>query len=134
MEFAVGDIIEYSYLWAREAAKGEESGRKYRPTCMVMKTKEDPAKLFLFPITSQEPKDGRPYKLIPELECKRANLKYPSYFILDEFNEDRSDMMFDVGNTKPRGSISASYLAEVSQSILDHAAKVRLRPVKRTAS
>jgi len=133
MKFDVGDIIEYSYLWAREAAKGEESGRKYRPTCMVFKTKEDPAKLFLFPITSQEPKDGRPYKVIPQLECKRAKLKYPSYIILDEFNEDRSDMMFDVGDTKPRGSISPSYLAEVSQGIMDHAAKVRPTSVRRTA-
>jgi len=29
-----GLIIRYSYLWAREQDRGEESGRKDRPACV----------------------------------------------------------------------------------------------------
>jgi hypothetical protein len=32
-----GDVIRYGYLWAREAAKGGESGRKARPACIVVR-------------------------------------------------------------------------------------------------
>lgn len=134
MNFEVGDIIDYSYLWARQASKGEESGRKYRPTCLVIKTKDDPAKLFLFPITSQKPADGSSFKEIPQLECRRANLNYPSYIILDEYNEDQTDMMFDVGDTTARGSISHSYLVEIAKEIKAQAQKTRLNPVMRTGS
>ncbi|WP_245274504.1 hypothetical protein [Mesorhizobium sp. L2C066B000] len=28
-------VILYSYLWAREFDRGEESGRKARPTCVI---------------------------------------------------------------------------------------------------
>ena len=31
-----GQVILYSYLWAREFDRGEESGRKARPTCVML--------------------------------------------------------------------------------------------------
>lgn len=31
-----GHVILYSYLWAREYDRGEESGRKARPTCVML--------------------------------------------------------------------------------------------------
>ena len=30
------DVLSYSYLWAREAERGEESGRKDRPVVVVV--------------------------------------------------------------------------------------------------
>ncbi len=134
MNFEVGDIVDYSYLWAHQAAKGEESGRKVRPTCLVFKTKDDPSKLFLFPITSKKPNDGKPFMEIPPLECKRADLNYPSYIILNEFNEDQSDMMFDLGQVEPRGSISPIYLVEVFKGIMEEGRKARPTSVQRAAS
>jgi len=33
-----GDVVRFHYLWTRQAAKGEESGRKARPVCVVVRT------------------------------------------------------------------------------------------------
>lgn len=132
MNFEVGDIINYGYLWAHQAAKGEESGRKDRPTCLVVKAGDAPETYFLFPITSQKPKSGA-YKEIPHLECKRSGLNYPSYIVLDQYNEDKADLMFALASTTPLGSISAKYLGEVAQGIKDTAAKDRITKVNRTA-
>lgn len=132
MNFKVGDIINYEYLWAHQAARGEESGRKVRPTCLVVKRGDAPEKYFLFPITSKKPQGGT-FKEIPQLECKRAGINYPSYIVLDQYNEDQSDLMFALASTTPRGSISSSYLLEVAQGIKDAAAKIRPIGVNRTA-
>lgn len=34
-KFGHGDVIRYSYLWGREYVRGEESGRKARPRCVM---------------------------------------------------------------------------------------------------
>lgn len=53
--FKPGDLLRYYYLWARQADAGEESGRKARPVCIVVRIPTTPAALFLFPLTSQQP-------------------------------------------------------------------------------
>jgi hypothetical protein len=133
MNFDVGDIIDYAYLWAHQAAKGEESGRKDRPTCLMIKAGNAPEKYFLFPITSQTPQSGA-FKEIPQLECKRAGLKYPSYIVLDQYNEDQADQLFPLASTVPRGSFSQTFLREVALGIREAAIKVRATAVNRTAS
>ena len=47
-----GDVAEFYYLWHREAEKGEESGWKPRPVCIVIKTPGNPDVVFLFPFTT----------------------------------------------------------------------------------
>ncbi len=70
-----GDVIRYSYLWAREFDQGEHSGRKARPTCVmiVVPSRDGPSKTLLFPITSQPPTSrrrrrwrcGKPRRAVP---------------------------------------------------------------------
>ncbi|SDR45240.1 hypothetical protein [Pseudovibrio sp. Tun.PSC04-5.I4] len=79
-----GDLFQYRYLWAYQAKRGEEAGRKSRPCCLVIKVRDQ---LALFPCTTQEPEGrGRIYLEIPDLERKRANLDTRSFIVLDEFN------------------------------------------------
>ena len=35
-EIGHGDIIKYSYVWHREHLRGEVSGRKARPACVML--------------------------------------------------------------------------------------------------
>ena len=35
-----GDVVLYSYLWAREHERGEEGGRKARPACVMVLFKD----------------------------------------------------------------------------------------------
>ena len=62
-----GQIVRFHYLWARQADAGEESGRKARPVCMVVRAPGNPGAVYLFPIT----KEGHEQTL-RELEARRA--------------------------------------------------------------
>ena len=72
--FEQGDVAEFHYLWHREAEKGEESGRKPRPVCIVIKTTGNPDVVFLFPFTSKQPLPGQLALSVPEIECRRIGL------------------------------------------------------------
>lgn len=54
-----GDVAHFHYLWHHEAQEGEESGRKPRPVCIVVKTPANPDVVFLFPFTTKSPLPGR---------------------------------------------------------------------------
>ena len=57
--FDAGDVVHFHYLWKRQADAGEESGRKARPVCVVVRTPDVPGAVFLFAITSQAPHEDR---------------------------------------------------------------------------
>ncbi|WP_246501442.1 hypothetical protein [Mesorhizobium caraganae] len=80
-----GHVILYSYLWAREFDRREESGRKARPTCMmvIVAGKDGCTRPLLFPITSKAPGPDRRCVEIPETEAKRAKLYTPAWVIVD---------------------------------------------------
>lgn len=59
MACCANSILRFSYLWKRQAAAGEESGRKARPVGVVVRTAAIPGVVFLFPITSQLPDTDR---------------------------------------------------------------------------
>ena len=63
-----GCVVRYAYLWAREHDRGEESGRKDRPTCMLLIThgKDGLEVPLFFPITSRSPTSGSHAVEIPE--------------------------------------------------------------------
>lgn len=57
------NVLSYSYLWAHEAARGEEDGRKQRPVVVVIARAEvdGNTELLVVPVTTQppsEPGDG----------------------------------------------------------------------------
>ena len=72
--FERGQIVRFYYLWKRQADAGEETGRKARPACIVVRTPNNPGAVFLFPITSQEPDPERLFLPFGEMECRRAGL------------------------------------------------------------
>jgi hypothetical protein len=126
-----GDVLRYYYLWARQADAGEESGRKERPVCLVVRTPTDPSALFLFPITSQRPASSRAYVAISEIECRRGGLAFPSWLILDEYNRAQLDEAYDFATTTPVGTFSPAFVRKIAVMIKETAAKRRLRGVVR---
>ena len=126
-----GDLVRYGYLWARQADAGEESGRKARPVCVVVRTPTTPAALFLFPLTSQRPDAARACIAVSEIECRRGGLDYPSYLILDEYNRVRADAAYDLETPGPIGAFSPACLRKIAARIKEVARQRRLRGVVR---
>jgi hypothetical protein len=40
--FDKGQVVRFHYLWNRQALEGEETGRKARPVCVVVRTAANP--------------------------------------------------------------------------------------------
>ncbi|MBB5577212.1 MULTISPECIES: type II toxin-antitoxin system PemK/MazF family toxin [Rhizobium] len=112
-----GQIVRFHYLWAHQAQVGEESGRKARPVCIVVRTPGNPGAVYLFPITSQEPQPERVALSFPEMECRRAGLSSPCWIILDEYNRVELDKAFDFESTKPIGNVSPAFLEKVAVAV-----------------
>ncbi len=58
---APGLVIRYNYLWADEAARGNEEGSKDRPAAIVMAVKHsggDETHVYVLPITHSPPLAG----------------------------------------------------------------------------
>lgn len=83
------DVISYSYLWAREAAKGEESGRKDRPVVVVIAaiSRNDRTQLLVAPLTHAQPEHREDAIEIPSNVKKQLGLdRTPSWIVLTELN------------------------------------------------
>jgi hypothetical protein len=124
-----GHVILYSYLWAREHDRGEESGRKARPTCvmLVVAGKDGRQKTLLFPITSQPPQSGAHFVEIPDTEARRAKLYTPAWVIVDEFNTDDLATSWAIEDVEPLGRFTRKFMsriaAEVAAAIRAHAVR-----------
>lgn len=126
-----GHVVRFHYLWKREAKAGEESGRKARPVCIALRTKDSPGRIYLFPITSQPPDGGRLSLAFSQMECRRAGLSFPCWIILDEYNLVALDMTYDFEDVHPLGSVSPAFLVEMARAIKQAAAVGRLSGVTR---
>ena len=111
-----GQVILYSYLWAREFDRGEESGRKARPTCvmLIVAGKDGRRRTLLFPITSQPPRDGARFVAIPETEARRARLDTPAWVIVDEFNTDDLATSWALEDTRPLGRFTRKFMSRIA--------------------
>jgi len=127
-----GQIVRFFYLWKRQADAGEESGRKARPVCIVVRTPDNPGAAFLFPITSQQPDPDRLSLSFGEIECRRAGLAYPCWIILDEYNRVELDKAFDFESTKPIGSVSPAFLTRIAATVKEAARTRRLSGIARS--
>ncbi|MBP2448609.1 hypothetical protein [Rhizobium leguminosarum] len=130
--FEVGDIVRFHYLWKRQADAGEETGRKARPVCVVVRTGAVPGVVFLFAITSQMPPDERISLPISQIESRRAGLDFPCFIILDEYNRVELDKAFDFESTVPLGSFSPAFLKKIARTVKDAAASRRISAVSRS--
>jgi hypothetical protein len=83
------DVLSYSYLWAREAAKGEESGRKDRPVVVVVAAiaRKTGTQLLVAPITHVPPERAADAVEIPATVKRQLGLDSArSWIALTELN------------------------------------------------
>jgi hypothetical protein len=130
--FEQGDVAEFYYLWNREVQAGEESGRKPRPVCVVIKTPGNPDVVFLFPFTSKSPSAGQLALTVPKTECRRIGLAVPCWIILDEYNRVEMDKDYDFASTEPIGSVSPAFLREIAATIRQAVQSSSIKAVNRT--
>lgn len=128
-----GSIILYPYLWAREAADGETSGRKPRPAVVVVRKPGAHGDLIaLLAITSQPPSKAREAVEIPETERLRSGLSTDLrlWIMLDEYNIDVIGHSFYLEPRPPIGRLSRAFFLPVLERFVSGSA--RRTPVKRT--
>ena len=127
-------MVEYPYLWRWQQQQGEESGRKPRPVCVTVAAEhQGKTHLFLVPITSTEPDEGRAALEVPALEAKRGGLGADkSWVILDEINHDVFEDSHDYDAGKPRlGRFSDPFTAKILRELESQRRAGRLHSVKR---
>jgi hypothetical protein len=107
--FEAGAVFSYSYLWAREAEAGEESGRKNRPARLLIRLSRN-EDLYMFAITSRRPTAGRVAEELNLLECKRCGLNAPAWIILYKFNVTLASELHDFASLRPLGKLSPAFV------------------------
>jgi hypothetical protein len=83
------DVISYSYLWAREAAAGEESGRKDRPAVVVVARIERQVGTLILvaPVTQTSPENaGEAIEIPPNVKKQLGLDRERSWIMLNELN------------------------------------------------
>ena len=117
-----GEVFHYSYLWRREHVAGETEGRKKRPVCVAVTTKNADGEtiLFIVPITTQPPISGRQVLSVPILEAKRAGLDTakPCWVMLDELNFDVFEKSYVFEDRTPLGAFGKSFTAQIQKTLL----------------
>ncbi len=86
-----GSVIEYQYLWRREALSGQIEGSKRRPTAVAFRLAGMASDIiYLMPITTKEPDANAIAIEVPQIEKKRAGLDLDlrQWIILSEMNAD----------------------------------------------
>lgn len=84
-----GLVIRYSYLWAREHARGQEEGVKDRPCAIILVTRLDEGEevVTVLPITHSPPQDPALAIEIPQATKLRLGLDVEgSWVVLTEVN------------------------------------------------
>jgi hypothetical protein len=134
IEAKTGLVIRYSYLWAREQHRGEETGRKDRPVCvqMIVSNRRGNELALLFPITSQQPDTATHALRLPEIEARRTGLRIPAWVIADEWNEE-ADLVnsTSIADANPLGSFSKAFVHEIRQAAIKAIRARRYRAVRR---
>jgi hypothetical protein len=126
-ELKAGDVIQYHYLWRREADKGETEGRKSRPACLVIALEsQGKTYLYLLAITSKRPLSSQKAIEIPHLELRRIGLKTetPGWVIVSEYNRDILGESFYLQPNEPKiGSFSSRFLLLLQQALRENLRK-----------
>jgi hypothetical protein len=128
-ELRTGCVINFPYLWVREAERGETEGRKPRPVAVgvrITRPKGDDV-LVLLPITSQQPFPDRFAAEIPEMEKRRAGLDATLrlWIILDEYNQDTIGRSFYLEPGPPLGRFSKAFFLPLMREFIAHRASAR---------
>ena len=85
-----GLVINYAYLWLREAAQGQAEGTKHRPAVVVLAVEADDAHgetVLVAPITHREPWNPAAAVEIPPQTKRRLGLDPErSWIVVSEVN------------------------------------------------
>lgn len=84
-----GLVIRYSYLWHREANRGQEEGVKDRPCAIILlvRQQDDNERVYVLPITHVPPTNEADGVLLPPAVKVRLGLdKTPSWVMVTETN------------------------------------------------
>ncbi len=115
--------------------RGETEGRKPRPVCMAVTTvtSDGNTLLFIVPITTQPPLDGRIAIEVPVIEAKRTGLdtEKPCWVMLDEFNSDVFVRSYVFEDRTPLGAFSPKFTARLQGILLAAAKGSKVRAVNR---
>lgn len=130
--FDVGNVYRFSYLWAWQHAAGEESGRKARPVCLMLKTAKSTGKLYLFPVTTVLPASDRIAIQIPDAERRRAGLDQKCWLVLDEYNLTSEAAVYDFESLESMGQLSKPFLRDVAAIIKRVLSDNKLKAVARS--
>ena len=116
-----GQVFDYHYLWKWQADRGEIEGRKKRPSCVVVVVANSAGHhvMFIAPITSKAPDQGRVALEIPETEARRARLDthLKLWVVLDELNADILEASYTLEDRSPRGSFSAAFTDAILREV-----------------
>lgn len=116
-----GCVVSYPYLWAREAAAGEQSGRKNRPVAVAVRLpRPDGDVLVLLAITSQPPVGTRTAVEIPPIEKRRAGLDADKrlWIVTDEYNEDVIGRSLYLEAREPIGQFGKAFLMPILRALI----------------
>lgn len=130
--FKPGEVYAYNYLWRDQQLAGEESGRKARPSALIFRSSADPARLYLFPITTNRPQMPRAAIEIPHKERLAAGLDQQCWLILDEFNITLETRTYDFLSLDPLGSFSETFARALAARITVAIRAGGSKPVRRS--
>ena len=86
-----GLVIPYAYLWRHEHRKGQEEGRKVRPSVIVLAVQNSKCgapRVTVAPITHTPPaRDGEAVELPPRVKQALGLDDDRSWIVLDEVNQ-----------------------------------------------
>lgn len=90
--------------------------------------------VFIAPITSKAPGEGRVALEIPETEARRARLDsdVPLWVILDELNADILETSYTLEERSARGSFSSAFTDAILREVQRLRAAGRLKMSRRT--
>jgi hypothetical protein len=128
-----GQVVLYSYLWWREHLRGEETGRKARPSCVmiVVSQRNGSRQAILFPITSSPPASGTAAVPVPDMEARRAKLYTPAWVIVEEFNSDDPDNALALDDAQPLGVFSRKFIGQIAAEAAKAARAKGIRAIPR---
>jgi mRNA-degrading endonuclease toxin of MazEF toxin-antitoxin module len=85
-----GLVISYAFLWKREAARGQEEGKKARPAVIVLAVRNNDGRraVTVAPITHSEPgNETHTVELPAKVKASLGMDDQRSWVVLDETNE-----------------------------------------------
>ena len=96
-----GDVLPaYPYLWGWQRSKGEDAGRKERPVCVAIasRDKNGLTHLALLAISGTPPLAGQTAIELPSLEIRRIGLRQhkQAWITISEYNYDVLERSFSL--------------------------------------